>query len=242
MNGALNSGGFGGAEGNRTPDLCSAIAALSHLSYGPGSGRHLGGAPGILSRKAEAGGKSPPAPLRGLARTALRGYTSAGPAHLEHIRDQLIAYILDFLSYLITLYIYVIIAGVILSWLMAFGVVNPYNPTVRAIWQALNALTEPLLRPIRNVLPNLGAIDISPIILLLGCFFVQGLIELRADPGARRLSAAVDSRATLAHGRRVRHRARAPDAEILDRRRRRRGADGRGRGVQRQGARRSRRG
>ena len=89
----------------------------------------------------------------------------------------LIAYILDFLSYLITLYIYVIVAGVLLSWLMAFGVVNPYNPTVRAIDRALSALTEPLLRPIRNVLPNLGAVDISPIILILGCLFVQGLIE-----------------------------------------------------------------
>jgi YggT family protein len=83
---------------------------------------------------------------------------------------------LGFISYLITLYTYIVIANVILSWLMAFGVVNPYNPTVRAIWQALNALVEPLLRPIRNVMPNLGAIDISPIILLLGCFFVQSVV------------------------------------------------------------------
>ena len=69
-----------------------------------------------------------------------------------------------------------VIAGVILSWLMAFGVVNPYNPTVRAIWQGLNAVTEPLLRPIRNMMPNLGAIDISPIVLLLACFFVQSVV------------------------------------------------------------------
>ncbi len=89
----------------------------------------------------------------------------------------LIVYVLGFLSYLITLYTYVIIASVILSWLMAFGVVNPYNPTVRAIWQGLNAVTEPLLRPIRNMMPNLGAVDISPIVLLLACLFVQGLID-----------------------------------------------------------------
>lgn len=89
----------------------------------------------------------------------------------------LIVYLLSFLSYLITLYTYIIIAGVILSWLMAFGVVNPYNQTVRAIWQALNAVTEPLLRPIRNMLPSLGAIDFSPLLLLLACFFLQGLIE-----------------------------------------------------------------
>jgi YggT family protein len=91
--------------------------------------------------------------------------------------SNLIVYILEFVSYLITLYTYVIIANVILSWLMAFGVVNPYNQTVRAISNALNMLTEPLLRPIRNALPSLGAIDISPIFLLLACFFVQGLIH-----------------------------------------------------------------
>lgn len=84
--------------------------------------------------------------------------------------------LLNFISGLITMYIYVIFASVILSWLMGFGVVNPNNPTVRAIYQALLAVTEPLLRPIRRMLPNLGAIDISPIILLLGCQFIQMVI------------------------------------------------------------------
>lgn len=84
--------------------------------------------------------------------------------------------LLTFISYLITLYVYVIIAGVILSWLMAFGVVNPYNPFVRSLWQALGAVTEPLLRPIRNMMPNLGAIDLSPLILILACFFIQSVV------------------------------------------------------------------
>jgi YggT family protein len=84
--------------------------------------------------------------------------------------------LLNFISYLVGLYIYVIIAGVIMSWLMAFGVVNPYNPTARAIWQGLSAVTEPLLRPIRNIMPDLGAIDISPVVLLLGCVFVQSVV------------------------------------------------------------------
>ncbi len=84
--------------------------------------------------------------------------------------------LIDFLGYLVQLYVYIIIASVILSWLMAFGVVNPYNPTVRAIWQGLNAVTEPLLRPIRNILPNMGAIDLSPVVLLLLCFFVQSVV------------------------------------------------------------------
>ena len=74
------------------------------------------------------------------------------------------------------MYIYIIFASVILSWLMGFGVVNPHNPTVRAIYQALLAVTEPLLRPIRSILPNLGAIDISPIVLLLGCQFIQSVV------------------------------------------------------------------
>ena len=81
--------------------------------------------------------------------------------------------LLDYIDGLIWLYIYIVFASVILSWLMNFGIVNPQNPTVRAIYQALLAVTEPLLRPIRRVLPDLGAIDISPIVLLLACQFLQ---------------------------------------------------------------------
>ena len=81
--------------------------------------------------------------------------------------------LLGFISSLITLYIYIIIAGAVMSWLMAFNVVNPYNPFVRSVWQALNAVTEPLLRPIRRWMPDLGGIDISPVVLILACVFVQ---------------------------------------------------------------------
>ncbi len=84
--------------------------------------------------------------------------------------------LLRFISYLITLYTYVVIAAVVFSWLVAFNVINPHNNFVRAIWQGLNALTEPLLRPIRRLMPDLGGIDISPIILLLACMFVQTVV------------------------------------------------------------------
>lgn len=84
--------------------------------------------------------------------------------------------LLDFISYLITLYIYVIIATAVMSWLIAFNVVNLYNPLVRSIWQALNALTEPLQRPIRRMLPDMGGVDISPVVLILACMFVQLVI------------------------------------------------------------------
>ena len=69
---------------------------------------------------------------------------------------------------IINIYFWIILAMVILSWLVAFNVVNRSNPFVRQIGQALERLTEPLLRPIRRVLPDLGGIDISPIVLLIG--------------------------------------------------------------------------
>ena len=84
--------------------------------------------------------------------------------------------VLQFIAYVINLYTWVIIAAVIFSWLVAFNVINPHSDFVRAVWQGLNALTEPLLRPIRRILPDLGGLDISPIILLLACFFVQQVI------------------------------------------------------------------
>jgi YggT family protein len=81
---------------------------------------------------------------------------------------------------LLDLYFYVILAVVIMSWLIGFNVINGSNPYVRQIGYALRQLTEPLLRPIRNVLPDLGGLDISPIILLLGLQFVKYLIVFYA--------------------------------------------------------------
>ena len=85
--------------------------------------------------------------------------------------------ILDVLLVVLNLYIYVIIAAAILSWLVAFNVVNRYNDVVRAIWNLVTALTEPLLRPIRGMIPNFGGIDISPLILLLLIWFLEDVIE-----------------------------------------------------------------
>lgn len=74
------------------------------------------------------------------------------------------------------LYTYLIVASAILSWLVAFNVVNTRNDFVRSIWNFLDAVTEPVLRPIRNILPNLGGVDISPVILILLIIFIQKLI------------------------------------------------------------------
>jgi YggT family protein len=81
--------------------------------------------------------------------------------------------LLSFINMIIQLYVWIIIAGVIMSWLIAFNVINPYNQFVRSLWTGLNALTEPLLRRIRRLMPDLGGIDISPMILILACWFVQ---------------------------------------------------------------------
>jgi YggT family protein len=84
--------------------------------------------------------------------------------------------ILDIVIYALDLYKLVIIAGAVLSWLIAFGVVNIRNDLVRSIWNLFLALTEPFLRPIRNFLPSTGGIDISPIILLLGVMLLERII------------------------------------------------------------------
>ncbi len=76
---------------------------------------------------------------------------------------------------IIQLYIYVLVASAVLSWLVAFNVVNVRNPIVSQIGEFLYRVTEPVLRPIRNLLPNLGGIDISPIILILLLLFAQKL-------------------------------------------------------------------
>ncbi len=68
---------------------------------------------------------------------------------------------------LIELYIWVIIIGVILSWLVQFNVVNRSNRFVSVVGEFIYRITEPAMRPIRNLLPNLGGIDISPVVLIL---------------------------------------------------------------------------
>jgi YggT family protein len=80
------------------------------------------------------------------------------------------------------LYIWIVIAMAIFSWLVAFNVVNTRNQVVAMIGDFLYRITEPALRPIRNLLPNLGGIDISPVILFLIIVFIRYIIALYILP------------------------------------------------------------
>lgn len=76
----------------------------------------------------------------------------------------------------LNLYTWVLIASAIFSWLYAFNVINSSNQFVNAIGTFLYNVTEPVLRPIRRIMPDLGGIDISPIIVLLIIFFLRSLL------------------------------------------------------------------
>ncbi len=84
--------------------------------------------------------------------------------------------LLNLISTLITIYIWLLIAQAVLSWLLAFGVVNRHNRVVASANDFLWRITEPALRPIRSVLPDLGGIDISPVILILVLYFLRDLM------------------------------------------------------------------
>lgn len=76
----------------------------------------------------------------------------------------------------LTIYLYVIFAHVILSWLLAFGVVNLQNPIAFKISRFLDRVTDPVYRPIRRIMPDLGGIDLSPIVIIFGISLLQRLL------------------------------------------------------------------
>jgi YggT family protein len=82
----------------------------------------------------------------------------------------------------VEIYIWLLIAQAILSWLLAFGVVNRYNRGVSVIGDFLYRITEPALRPIRSFLPNFGGVDISPIVLILLLIFAEKMIFFYLGP------------------------------------------------------------
>jgi YggT family protein len=90
--------------------------------------------------------------------------------------------LLDVIDIVLNLYIYIVIAAAVLSWLVAFHVVNPRNQFVAMVGDFLYRITEPVLRPIRSLLPNMGGIDISPIVLFLIIILIQRVIAYYIYP------------------------------------------------------------
>lgn len=84
--------------------------------------------------------------------------------------------VLDIVIIILDLYVWLLIAAAVLSWLVAFNVVNTRNQFVSAVAEFLYRITEPVLAPIRNIMPNLGGLDISPIIVILLIMFIERVI------------------------------------------------------------------
>ncbi len=71
---------------------------------------------------------------------------------------------------------WIIVIQAVLSWLIAFNVINTSNDLVRNVWEALGKMTEPLYRPIRKVLPDFGALDLSPMVVLLILYILMNIV------------------------------------------------------------------
>ena len=84
--------------------------------------------------------------------------------------------LIDIVGYLINIVVVLVIVQFVLSLLISFNVVNMQNQFVSALWTAINALLEPILRPIRKIMPDTGAIDFSPMVLIIGLVIIQKIL------------------------------------------------------------------
>jgi len=84
--------------------------------------------------------------------------------------------LLQTISMLLTLVWWVFLVMIIMSWLISFNVINTRNQFVAGLWRVLNQVTEPILRPIRRVIPPMGGLDLSPIVVFVIIFFLQSFI------------------------------------------------------------------
>jgi YggT family protein len=91
--------------------------------------------------------------------------------------------ILDILRILLDVVWWIVIIQAIMSWLIAFNVINTYNDFVSQIWQVLDKMTAPLYRPIRKILPDFGGLDLSPMVVLIGLLILDRVIMEFRYPG-----------------------------------------------------------
>jgi YggT family protein len=128
----------------------------------------------LSASTAEVIGRPPPGKMApdSLAVRAADRYRLIAQQHGSRVMVEL----LYFVKFLLDIYIFVLFAAAILSWLIVFNVVNTRNPAVAMIGEFLYRVTEPVLRPIRDRLPNFGGIDVSFIVVILIIYFVQWVI------------------------------------------------------------------
>ena len=85
--------------------------------------------------------------------------------------------LLQTISMILTLVWWVFLIMIIMSWLISFNVINTRNQFVAGVWRVVNAITEPILRPIRRIIPPMGGLDLSPIVVFVIIFFLQNWIS-----------------------------------------------------------------
>ena len=96
----------------------------------------------------------------------------------QHETEQVFMYAFAMLiDQIINLYIWTLLAYLAIGWLIAFKILNPWQPVVRMIIDALSRMHEPILRPVRRILPDFGALDVSPIVLFLLAQFFRNLLH-----------------------------------------------------------------
>ena len=103
------------------------------------------------------------------------GYTGRRPRH-GLSRKKIMDALADLIYAVFTIYIYVLIASAIISWLTAFNILNTQNQFIYTVLGFLYRITEPALRPLRRLIPPLGGVDLSPMILILALYFIRNLI------------------------------------------------------------------
>jgi YggT family protein len=96
------------------------------------------------------------------------------PTHRHREKTMALIYpIISVIELVLELYGWVLVASIVYSWLYQFGVVNQRNPIVAAIGDTLYRLTEPVLAPVRRMLPNFGALDLSPLVVFLAIYLIR---------------------------------------------------------------------
>ena len=151
-----------------------ALARFVHLRSCPDEEFRVPGPKSFGARIAQSG--AGPLCLYPAARPALPHGTATTRYFQSIFPETPMRAVLDIILILLQLYWWVLLVMIIMSWLISFNVINTRNQFVAMVWQVINQLTEPVLRPIRRFMPNFSGLDLSPLVAFLLIFFIQSII------------------------------------------------------------------